>query len=412
MKKLLQLIVIALVAPAWLYAGGFQLNDHSARAGAMGFAVASGDAADATTIFYNPAGMTQLPKGFSVSAGLSYVMPGSKFTGVTGTATGTTEMKAWNFPVPNFAVVWNSPDNNLAAGVGVFIPFGLGTEWPDNWTGRNLAVRTYLQTLVINPNVAYSLLDKKLTIDVGLVIASGKVELRQKLLNFNPEPQLDLTGTGNATSFNAGLSYLIDDNTRVGVAYRHNIKMDYSGDAKYSNTTGLGALFQDGPGGTSLNLPNDIRFGISHHFSKNLQAELAVDYIGWSSYDTLKINFDKGPGAPTLPYTLANPRMYKDVPTFRLGAEYTMNETTKLRFGAYYETVPVDEKYTQPFLPDNNRIGMSFGVGYKINDKLSVDASYLGVIGLQREVKDSPVNFNGIYNSWANVVAIDLNYSF
>ena len=140
--------------------------------------------------------------------------------------------------------------------------------------------------------------------------------------------------------------------------------------------------------------------------------ELGFDYVGWSSYDTLRIRFDKLPGAPSRSGEVINPRNYYNTPTFRLGGEYIASETLKVRGGLFYDVVPVEARYTQPILPDANRLGVTAGVGINVTDNLVIDASYMFVYGLQREVTGSTFGFDGIYNSWANALSVSFSYRF
>lgn len=423
MKKC-TIVFVMLCLPFVLKAGGFQVSDHNARAVAMGFAVVS-DPGSAGTIFFNPAGLIFLPEGFQVSIGSSLLLPSAKFTGPTNlNKFETTDMDSWAFVLPHLYIAYRT--GNLAFGVGLFVPFGTGTKWDPSWAGRNLNVRTYLQNVTINPVIAYGLLDNKLSLSAGATITLGEAELRQRVPQFDPEPMLNLTGSGTAVSWNVGVLYEINKDLRVGLSYRHNINMEYKGNAKFSLdpegntplTGGLQYLFADGGGGTALNLPFDARFGVSYRVSENLLVELGADLVGWSSFDTLKINFDKMPGAPRKrdgsdsAGTVLNPRNYQTTPVFRIGAEYTASESLKLRFGTYFDPVPVDAQYTQPVLPDANRLGFSAGFGLKLSNSVSLDAGYLFVYGLQREVKNSSFRFDGLYNAWAHVLSVSCTIAF
>jgi long-chain fatty acid transport protein len=408
-------------------AGGFQLNEAGARAMAMGFAVVSGDGADASTIFYNPAGMVFLQDGFQVMAGVTGLLPLATFTGpINQNRFTTTNMELWGFPLPHLYAAYKVPQSDLAFGLGVFVPFGAGTRWNENWTGRNLAIRTYLQTVTINPNVAIGLLDKKLALSAGLTYSIGHAELRQRVINFNPEPFLNLRGDATRISWNAGAIFSPSDKIKIGVAYRHNILMNYEGNAKFSldaegNTplpAGLNNLFVDGPGGTSLNLPNEIRSGISFRVADNWMVEVGFDYVFWSLYDTLRVNFARAPGAPRRPDgsdnpgSVVNPRNYYNAPIYRLGTEYTASETLKLRAGAFYDVVPVDAAFTQPILPDANRLALTAGAGLKLSSNLTLDLSYMFIYGLQRKVENSVFGFDGIYNTWAHGLSVSIGYRF
>jgi long-chain fatty acid transport protein len=410
-------------SPAPAKAGGFQLNEHGARAMGMGFAVVSADACDISTLFYNPAGLVFLKDGLSVMLGVTPLLPQATFTGPTNlNRSFTTSMDLWAFPLPHLYAAYKTQFGGVsfAAGVGVFVPFGAGTSWNENWTGRNLALRTYLQTISVNPVVSLGFLDNRIAISGGVVYSHGSAELRQRIPNFGTEPFLNLKGEGEYISWNGGITIEPVKGLKIGAAYRSNIQMNYDGRAAFSLDAegkqalpaGLNNLFADGPGGTSLNLPFDLRTGVSYRFSENFMMELGIDYVGWSSYDTLRIRFDKLPGAPNRSGEVINPRNYYNTPTFRLGAEYNASETLRVRGGAFYDVVPVEARYTQPILPDANRIGLTAGFGANLTENLTADVSYMFVYGLQREVQGSTFNFDGIYNSWANAVSVSFSYRF
>ncbi len=404
-------LVILIAIPQLAFAGGFQISDNSARAIGMGFNVAT-HGVDASTVFFNPAGMTQLDDGIHLSLGLASIMPGAKFTGLTSqNQFRTTDLEDEVFLIPNLYAVWNDTSMNLAAGLGVFVPYGLGTEWPGDWTGRNLAVRSSLETIVVNPNIAYSLFDDRLSLSAGFVMAFGTVELRQKILSFDPEPQVDMEADDQAFSFNLGLAATPSEGLHIGVSYRHNINMEYEGEGKFTVLDELRPLFQDGAGSTAIDLPFDLRAGLAYQVSDDLLVALGVDYVGWSSYDTLVIHFDKAPGNPSESLDVVNPREYENSFIYQLAAEYGLSDDLLLRGAFYFDAVPVESMYTQPLLPDADRLGFAVGAGFQLSEQMSLDVAYLGIIGLQREVENSPANFNGVYNAWANIAAVSLNYS-
>lgn len=413
MKYFFTVLFALLMMNQLIRAAGFQINDHSARSVAMGFSTVAFNP-DPSAIYFNPACLSSFEGILDLSAGLSYIMPAAKFTGPTTLNQNYTEqLETWNFPIPNFFVNWRTPIDNLNFGMGVFVPFGLGTKWPVNWYGRFLAKKTYLEAIEINPNFVYAfkLGGVPLSFSVGFGYVFGAVELERNLSTFSPEPILNLKGDGTGTTFNFGLNAKILDNLHIGAAYRHNIEINFEGETKFSNVDGLSSLFQEGPGRAKIKFPNDFRFGIAYWPMSNLLVEVGMNYVGWSSYDTLKIEFDKGPGNPQMPYTSVAERLYKDIISYRLGLEYTL-EDAKIRLGGYYEPIPVDEKHVEPILPESNRFGFTGGIGYKLLNNLNVDLGYLFILGTQTNVIGNPNNFDGYYNTWANIVSLSFSYSF
>lgn len=411
MRYFFTIALCMLVCVHLAFSGGFQINDVSARSVAMGFSTVA-NVSDPSALFFNPAAITNLDGIYNFSVGTSYIMPGSKFTGITSMNQNYTyKLETWNFIVPHFYATWNTPVENLSAGLGVFVPFGLGTRWPDGWVGRFLANETYLQLLEINPNIAYKFKFGRVPVSIGAGFGYilGNVDLKKNISTFTPEPIIRLKGDGNAVTFNFGLQAQLSKKINFGASYRHNIKVDFKGNTTYENIKGLEPLFQEGDGTASINFPNDLRAGISYQITPDFLLEAGINYMGWSSYDTLAITFDKAPGNPSTSYTSANPRLYKNVMSYRLGAEYLLNDLA-LRCGVYYDPMPVNPVNVEPVLPENNRIGISAGLGFKLLPNLTFDLGYLGIIGSQTEVTDSPSGFDGYYNSWANIVSLTISY--
>ncbi len=411
MRKIPTVLLAFFLSIAFVYGGGFQINDHSGRSVGMAFSVVA-NPTDASGIAFNPAAMTNLDGEYNFSLGASYIMPGAKFTGITTmNQQNTTEMNTWNFIIPHFFGTWKTPINNLNFGLGVFVPFGLGTEWPDNWVGRFLASKTYLETIEINPNIAYKfeIAQIPISLSIGYGFAIGNVELKQNISTFSPEPILTLKGDGTASTFNFGLLVEPMKNLKIGASYRNNIKINYDGNTSYENIAGLESIFQESTGKTTINFPNDFRLGVAYIFSDNFSIEAGMNYMGWSSYDTLKIDIAKAPGNPPTEYISATPRNYKDAITYRIGGEYLFDNFA-IRAGFYYDPLAVSASNVEPVLPESNRYCFSVGFGYKPYKDLKLDLGYLGIIGSQTNVIGNPNQFDGIYNTWANVVSLTLSY--
>ncbi len=396
------------------FSGGFQLNDHSARSIGLGFSTVA-NVNDASANYFNPACLGQNPNDFSISLGASYIMPSGTFTGFTTlNEQNTSTLETWNFLIPNFYASWKSPIKGLNLGLGVFVPFGLGTRWPSDWAGRFSSVETYLQNIEINPNISFDfeIAGMPMSIAAGYGYVISDVSIQRHLSTFTPEPVLKLAGNSTGTTFNFGLNAEFVKGLKLGIAYRHNIKVDYEGDVTYENVSGLEALFQSSKGTTSLNYPNDLKVGLSYKINEKTTVEAGINYVGWSSYDSLIINFDKGPGNPASTYRSASARLYKDVIAYRIGLEHLCTDAITGRLGFTFDPMPVETSHVEPMLPEGNKLMGSIGMGYKFNNHFSCDAAYMGIYALQTETVGNPNGIDGIYNTWANVVSLSLNVNF
>ncbi|MGA7949465.1 MAG: outer membrane protein transport protein, partial [Thiobacillaceae bacterium] len=187
-KQLAILVVTGL--PGLTIASGFALTEQSAGGLGNAFAGAAASAEDASTIFFNPAGMTRLPNR-QVAGALHLILPSAKYSDgnpVTNDGGDAGSLAA----VPNFYYVMAlSPTSRF--GLGLNAPFGLKTDYDFGWAGQFSALKSDLKTINLNPSLATKLTDQ-LSVGIGLNIDYAKAELS----NFVP-PLYGGASAGTAT---------------------------------------------------------------------------------------------------------------------------------------------------------------------------------------------------------------------
>jgi long-chain fatty acid transport protein len=140
--------------------------------------------------------------------------------------------------------------------------------------------------------------------------------------------------------------------------------------------------------------------------------------VGWTSYDKLEITFENGnPTTGEVPYTTSSTRDYENGFIVRLGGEYDWFEGFQVRGGFLYDRGPVKDERLDPTLPDANRVGINIGIGYDLTHNLTLDLAYLYLRSNERTITNSlesytagDARFNGVYNSTANLLGINLTY--
>ncbi|HLP14914.1 MAG TPA: porin [Bacteroidota bacterium] len=405
------LALLLLVSAGPLLAGGFQLNEAGARAMAQADAFAA-RANDASAIFFNPAGLAFQP-GHSLLLGTTFIAPSVTFYGPIrdandpGISTVSKLKNAVFTPINLYAKFQIT--NDLHAGIGVNNPFGLGTEWDANWVGRFITQKVDLKTFYVTPTLAYRVTDR-LSVGAGFNYVFGSVLIKRAVsitsvaVPESPVVTLDLTAK-NGYGWNVGVKYKVSDDISVGASYRSQVKIDAKGTAAFApNYPPLGLPIGDAS--ASLKLPATGFAGISYKAMKNLEIEADYQFIGWSSYDTLAIDFAANPAARS-----AQPKLYNDTYILRLGGEYTMNNL-RLRAGYYFDHSPVPTKYLEPLLPDSDRQGFNIGAGYQLTNNLHIDLSYMFLKGAQRKAEQTDTKFDGTYNSYVNLLGVNLGYNF
>ncbi len=411
--KILLFLVSSLLISTNIFAGGFQLNEHGAKAMALGGAFTA-VANDPSAIYWNGAGLSQL-SGTNIMIGTSLIAPQSTFRGV---APAITEYNAKNlifFPTHFFAS--HAFNEQWSVGLGFTTPFGLGTEWDPDWVGKNLAVKTTLMTFIVTPVVTYTPI-KSLSLSAGFVYSFANVEITSKSelsTILAEEAYADLSGDdGFAYGFNAGIMFKPTDYLTFGASYHSEVKYDFKGTAVTSGPAQFASQLPNGDISADLTTPQNIAVGVAVDVTDRLKVSADYQFVGWSSYNSLDVVF----ADPAYP-KIVSPRNYKDSYIVRLGAGYRFNEQVSFMGGIYFDKMPVSTKYLSPSLPEADRLGLSFGVEGRLFDNLTITGSYLFIRAQQLTVTDSDeiymepgAMFNGTYNSSANIFSLGFVYSF
>ena len=421
MKKILFVTVFftALINPA--LAGGFQINEQGAKALAMANAF-TGVANNPSAIFFNPAGITQL-HGTQFIVGLSVIAPATKFTGPSPETT-EWEMEKQVF-TPFDVYITHQFDENWYAGLSVNNQYGLGTKWPSDWVGNELAVDTEIKSFFFTPAVAYKFSDQ-FSLSACAVIAYANVKIINNVVHpLTGQSNVEVNLDGNKTSygFSTALMYKPLELVSFGLSYRSEVKFDFEGTAS-SNPAGfnhplLGGAYIAFPNGNisaPLTVPQNITLGVG--FTPSTELTLAADfqYVAWSSYDKLEVtfeNYDLSPQTPGIQNVASSDRNYENTFIVRGGAEYKTSDVFVLRAGVFYDKNPIKTEYVDPTLPDADRIGINAGFGYKFTENFGIDFGYLLLLFQDREVTNTvpDINFNGTYENMSHVFSVDLSYS-
>lgn len=398
-------------------AGGYQINEQGARAIGMGGAFAA-QSSDGSAMFFNPAGLG-FQQGINLLVGTTLIFPSTSFTGPTP-ATTDTKMESQMFYPSNLYASY-ALNEQWVIGLGVYNPYGLGTEWAETWAGRYHAVKTDLQTFYINPTVAYKVNDQ-LSVGVGVSYVLGAVVLEKKIpfVAFGypagtPDGNFKLDGNGSGINFNAGVLWKATEDLSIGVSYRHLTDVEFDGDATFTTIPAgpAATLFPSGVTGTAiLPMPSNTFTGIAYKINENITVEGDFQYIGWSAYENLIVKFNKAVATKTADTSAKN---WDDGMMVRIGVEYKLNDRLALRAGYIRDMTPQPTESVEPMLPDADRNDLTLGGSYKINENLFVDASFMIVLFEDRDSKyKSPTlgPLYGTYKSSASLFSLNIGYSF
>jgi long-chain fatty acid transport protein len=398
-------ILLSMILMTKSYAGGFQLNEHGARAMGLGGAFTA-IADDPSAIYFNGAGLIQL-SGWNFMIGSALIAPNSAFRGIYPAIT-EYDTKEQTFVIPSVYASYKINDY-WAVGIGFNVPFGLGTEWPAGWPGRYLALKTDLKAYTITPTVAWAMED--VSFSLGLVYSFASVNITQNSPQtpFVGDAYSNLNGKDNAAvGLNLGVMYKPLKELSFGACLHSSINYKFKGTIVTTGAAQLDSQLPNGDITANLNTPFNLTFGVAYELLPELKLSADYQYVGWSSYDTLAIYFSQN----IFP-RIVNPRLYNDSYIIRFGTEYKFSRNLAFQGGIYFDKNPVKSEWLNPELPDADRLGFSFGVSYKVTSSLTAATSYLFIRSKQLTVSNSnEMGFNGTYNSYANLGFISLSYGF
>ena len=228
-------------------ASGFQLIEQNASGIGNAFGGSAAVAENASTIFFNPAGMTQL-RARATSAGVSAVRPSFKFTD-NGSSIPTTLPPGYAplsgeggdggslAYIPN-GYFSSALDKDLYVGIGFSSPFGLITEYDDAWFGAAQSVKFDIKTYNINPSIAYRVNDT-LSLGLGINWMRMDAEYTKRYASTKTPPGIvpatasnpiaTLKADANAWGWNVGALFDLSPTTRIGLSYRSTIKQKLDG---------------------------------------------------------------------------------------------------------------------------------------------------------------------------------------
>jgi long-chain fatty acid transport protein len=409
MKNSILTIISLLLFNLQTSAGGFQVNLQGQKQTGMGHA-GIGLALDNAAVVFNPGALIFIDSLGSFSAGMNYIIPRTVYLDPASTYTAQTVHHAGT-PLSiygHFKFKKNSP---ISFAIGVYNPFGSRVQWEDDWKGQFLLREISLKTFFYQPTISYQL-TKRIGIGVGYIFANGDFSLRKGIPiqdSTGNYGQANLYGKAQGNGFNAGIFYQFNNKLSFGINYRSAVKvMVENGNAEFVTAKSVKQYFENTTFNTKLNLPASTGIGMGYCYAKNLKFAFDINYIGWKSYDSLKIDFALNSDKLV---DVASPRLYKNSFIFRTGAQYQINNLFAIRAGIYFDQSPVKKGYLSPETPDSDKLGLSTGVTLAFR-KLYFDASLLYVEGLKRTDTNIETQFEASYKTKALVPGFNIGIKF
>ncbi len=391
-------------------AAGFALIEQSASQMGNAFAGGAAFASDASTLFFNPAGLTRVPHQFVGAAHL--VAPSAKFDGSATDPLGNPASGGNGGDAGELGFVGNLYYNlplggDLFLGMGINVPFGLSTEYDDDWKGRYHGIESEVRTVNFNPSLAYEVnklisvgagvnlqyIDAKLTqaIDqgslcrpalmapppAGLGLDFASADATCNGLGLTPQgddTRANVRGSNWGWGYNLGVLLQPTNSTRIGLAYRSKVKQQLTGNAKFRRPDPLftdNNVFVNTDVVAGVDLPQTASLSIYHDISNRWSVMADATWTGWENFKELRIEYDS-----FQPDTVVD-QNWDDTMRYAAGIDYRPTSKWTLRAGAAFDETPIpNARHRTPRIPGEDRIWLSAGLGYQLSPSLSFDVGY------------------------------------
>jgi long-chain fatty acid transport protein len=404
MKKLTLFVFIVAICTWAAFAGGYQVRLQGQKQTGMGL-VGSPFALGASSIFYNPGGLSFMETKFSFSVGVSGIMSNAIFQKDATNYQARTDNP---LSTPFYIYGAGKINDKLSIGLGIYTPFGSTAKWADDWAGRYLIQNISLSAIYIQPTISYKFNDI-ISVGAGFVYAYGKVDMN-KAVFFNENSTAELSGTTGNIGYNIGVMVRPIEKLSIGIDYRSKIMMNIEGgDATFKVPESLSTTVpENNKFDASLPMPANLDIGIAYAFNEKFTLSAELNYVMWGVYEDLTFTFEKQNEL----LGSVNPRKYKDTFIGRIGGQYTLNDMFTFRAGAYYDPSPTNDDYFNPETVSLNTVAWTLGVSIVPVKNLSIDLSYLQLHGLETEKSYVPDNFSGTYKVITAIPGLGVSYNF
>ena len=388
------------------YAAGFMLTEQSVAGLGRSYAGIGVDGTDISGVYYNPATMT-LHKGTILQAGFVGIGLNLDYAGNDGTTENGREKSQ---AIPHGYLLHQINDSTWV-GLAMTVPFGMGTEFGDDWSQADHGISAQILTFDFNPNVAWKA-SEKLSFGAGVSVQYASADLTKKTYLADTAAGKEhggsaVFGTSSVRSeidadsiawgWNVGMMWSPLENLRFGLSYRSKVKHEADGDLTIDearldtnapiagmapNDAALaGMLGQLGaygqlPGSAVVSAPAWAMATVAWDMNDLLSLYGTFRWTDWSSFE--KLDIDSNGSTMT---TIQN--NWRDTYLTSIGADLRITDRWTLRGGVAYETSPIATKeYRTAIIPAADRWWFSVGSSYKISEDMIADVGFAHLHGV------------------------------
>lgn len=461
----------AMLAAGQALGAAFALQENSGSAIGNAFAGGAAAAEDVSTLWSNPAGLSRIGTP-QVAAAVHLVTPSFKFRDNGSLPAAFQPLGGNGGDSGSLAVIPNlyaaMPINSqLSVGLGVNAPFGLKTEYDDNWLGRFQGVKSDIKTINVNPSMSWRVsntfavgvgvnwqrvdaeLTQKVNYSAALAQAAGQAaagglipaSLVPTIVGLTPglESNAKVEGDDSAWGWNIGFLWDATPQTRVGGSWRSSIKYNVSANVNFCNpsqpnavscgpvlpalpaqlapvvgllASGVNGVLANGGVKADIELPDVANLSVFHRLNDRWDLMADLQFTRWSTFKELKF-------VRTTGVLLSNtPENFDDAWRVSVGATYHWNDAWSFRGGLAWDQSPVNTLDRTPRLPDEERVWIAVGAQYKFNRNLALDAGFVYIPVKSPDIAQNAGStaanglIKGTYDANVTIFSAQVTYTF
>ena len=415
MKKVL-LGCMIFTTPLAAYAAGFALIEQSGSGMGNAFAGGSAVAEDASTVYFNPAGMTYI-EGTQLVGALHLIKPTAEFNNNGSIAGAGKPLGGSGGDAGDLAFIPNAYfkmdySDTIKLGIGVNAPFGLKTEYDPTWIGRFQAIKSEVKTININPAVAFKVNDQ-LSLGFGVSAMWAQATLT-RAVNFGGggEGSVKIKGDDWGFGYNFGAIYQATADTRIGMAYRSKVDQHLEGDATFTLPALVPpAAAPDGAINANVSLPENFSVSVFSKLNDTWDVMGDVTWTHWSRFKLLTILRSSGALLSNTDENWDNSMRYS------IGANYHYSDAIKLRAGLAYDQEAVNDDFRTARIPGNDRKWLALGANWKAYPNSSFDVGYAHLFISDANINDGRSGaangtLKGTYDGSVNILSLQYTHNF
>ncbi len=394
-------------------ASGFAINEQSVSSMGTAFAGRSSSADDASTVFGNPAGMARL-KREQVSGGIALIHAKTDIDNASGSTRGSNDGDMVPFIGAPMGYYVKPLDDNWSFGLGLYVPFGLVTDYERNFQGRYHGDRSEVRVITLQPTLSYRV-NEQLSIGFGPTINRIDGELTSAVNNPIPgasDGKVEIKGDDTALGYNLGVLFELSPQTRFGLTYHSKVDYRLKGDTKVS---GPGFVIGSSAGSYDASLelttPESVDLSVTHELNADWTLYAGSTWTRWSRLEEIRAD-NKGVGgllggALT---SISEPQNWHDTWAHAVGAAYKLNRQWTLRAGLAVDQSPTNNLDRSPRIPSGDRTILSLGAAWSPNEDMTVDLAYSYLMEDDADIERD--DYRSTYKNTAHGLGTQVTYRF